>query len=153
MAFSNTVLSAVITVKNNPELPKQLIQKLGDPTDSYWNGSHTWFSELNNARIEWRLHPVTSFSMPEASRPEDLLDLALEGQIDSEHYWEGLEIFPCDEDEVDINELKQYINEKINLEVDAIGNVNHDEIGDAYEHTGGQVSIVKLLLEQINNNL
>ena len=88
--------------------------------------------------------------MPEASRPEDLLDLALEGEIETEHYWEGLEVFVIGEKTCTPDELAEHVEEILNLEVESKGMVDHDEIGNAFERNNGNISIVQLLLNQIS---
>lgn len=145
-------LVAVYTLKQNHNICSVLHGMFGDPIDSYWNGSHTWFSEpeeLNNIRLEWRLHPVSEFQMPDACRPEELFELILEEKVDPSHYVEGLEIFPVDDNNVPIENFNKYLSELLFKEPDKIGYVDHDEIGNIYEHSNGEVSIVKLLCEQL----
>lgn len=149
MAFHKNIPSAVIFTKNHPDLLKLLIEKNSDPVDSYWNGSHTWFTSTEENDFEWRLHPVSGFKMPEASRPEELLDLALEGEIDIEHYWEGLEVFCLSDEPCSLEELQAHISERINITPDAIGLVDHETIGNDFERNAGQISIIQLLAEQL----
>ena len=153
MEFPQVVLAVVLT-KSAPDLIVRLRDALDEPIDSYWNGSHTWFGEYLGHDLEYRLHPVSGFVMPDASRPEDLFELAVEGNVDPEHYWEGLEVFPIDDDietELTGEELSRHIHELLGVAPDACGTVDHDEIGNAYEHATGNVSIVSLLLEQIKS--
>jgi len=152
MAFHKNIPAAVILTKNSPELLKLLIERLSDPVDSYWNGSHTWFTSAGDNDFEWRLHPISGFKMPEASRPEELLDLALEGQIDIEHYWEGLEVFSLSEEPCTLEELHDHIFGKLEIELDAIGLVDHETIGNDFERNSGNISIIKLLKDQISNS-
>lgn len=152
MTIRPSEASVVITTSSTSDLIQQLIDRLSEPVDSYWNGSHTWFTQLAGVDVEWRLHPVSDFLMPEASRPEDLLELAVEGQVDPTHYWEGVEVFSVDDEHlIDSATLASAVTEFLELEVSAHGNVDHDAIGDAYERAGGKVSLVSLLINQMNN--
>lgn len=90
--------------------------------------------------------------MPEASRPEELLDLALEGEIDIEHYWEGLEIFSISDELCSIDELKNHIVDTLHIEPDFIGLVDHESIGNDFEKNTGNISIIQLLIEQITSS-
>ncbi len=152
MTIHNEEVSVVITTKKHPELVKRLHNAFSDPVDSYWNSANTWFSEWGDIDLEWRLHPVSAFQMPEASRPEELYELAIEGQVDIEHYWEGLEVFVINDQPTTPDQLAAHVNETLGIEVDAQGYVNHDDIGNSYEHSEGKVSLVTLLIEQMTNN-
>lgn len=145
-------LAALCLVKTNKSLLNRLYEGLGDPVDSYWNGSHTWFGAVNDTEIEWRLHPVSNFSMPDGARPEELLQLALEEEVDPSHYWESLEVFTFDETELSVKELNEHISEKIGIATDASGYVDHETISLEFERTSGKVSITELLLAQLNTN-
>ena len=145
-------LSVLFLVKNHPNICKILHGTFGEPVDSYWNGSHTWFEEpdlLHNTRIEWRLHPVSGFDMPKASRPEELFEMIIEGSMDVEHYIEGLEVFPVDENEITIEEFKKYVFERINIEADFSGFIDHESIANEYEKSNGDVSITSLIAAQL----
>lgn len=152
MTILNGSSSAIILTKTHPDLLRRLQDALAEPVDSYWNGSHTWFTAFEEIELEWRLHPVSGFTMPEASRPEDLFDLALEGEVDIEHYWEGLEVFAISEEEVAPNVLAEHVKNVLEIESDFSGIVDHDEVGNEYERNGGNVSIVKLLIEQVHKS-
>lgn len=151
MTISKDEPSCLILLEKHPDLVKQLQLRLGDPTDSYWNGSHTWFNSNESVDFEWRLHPVSGFKMPEASRPEDLFDLALEDEVDASHYWEGLEVFSISDDPIELNELREFIASTLGIEPDFAGHVDHETIGNEYERNNGKVSIVKLLIDQMTS--
>lgn len=151
MDFGEKVVSAVLTAKEHPDLLIRLHESFGEPVDSYWNGSHTWFDEVNGTELEWRIHPVSDFHMPEGARPEELLTLALEGQVDVSHYWEGLEVFPINEILISANDLSAHIAATLGISVDACGEVDHDVIGNAYESSQGKISILSALIAQINS--
>lgn len=129
-----------------------LQNKLDEPVDSYWNGSHTWFSDLKDTQLEWRLHPVANFAMPDASRPEELYQLGVEKQIDITHYWEGLEIYTFGDTNLSVEDLVEYATEVLGYAPDASGLVNHEVIGDEFERKSGDISIVSLLLEQLKSS-
>lgn len=154
MTNSNSEISVLFIIAKHPNICNELHKRLGDPVDSYWNGAHTWFDEpeiWGDIRVEFRLHPVIGFVMPEASRPEELFDLILEEKVDVTHYLEGLEVFPVDENDLSIEEFKNYIEEKIGFEADFAGFVDHEEIGNTYEQSGGKISIISALVEQLKN--
>ncbi len=144
-------VSCVFLLSNDVNLLGKIQDKLGDPVDSYWNGSHTWFSEANETELEWRLHPVSGFTMPEGARPEELFELAIEGQVDPTHYWEGLEIFTFDDTTLSPVDLAQYCSEILGSNPEFSGLVDHEAIAQEFERSQGQVSIVKLLIQQIQN--
>lgn len=150
VSFSKNDCSVVITTKTSPDLLKRLHDAFSEPVDSYWNGSHTWFTEWGDIDLEWRLHPVSAFEMPEASRPEELFELALEGQLDVEHYWEGLEVFVINDGVTTPDQLAHHVKETLGIDVDAQGFVNHDVIGNSYEHSAGNTSVISELIEQMN---
>lgn len=152
MAFHKNIPSAIILSKNYPDLLKLLLERNSDPVDSYWNGSHTWFTSTQDHEFEWRLHPVSGFKMPEASRPEELLDLALEGEVDIEHYWEGLEVFSLSEEPCSLDDLKAHILYTLEIEPDAIGLVDHESIGNDFERNAGKTSIIQLLITQMKDS-
>lgn len=143
-------ISVIYTTRGFEGLLGLLSTRLADPVDSYWNGSHTWFSALDNTELEWRLHPVKDFTMPEASRPEELFELALEGEVDPEHYWEGLEIYSFDETSATPQDLAEYVSAILERRPDAQGYVDHESIAQEYERNNGNVSIIQLLMSQMN---
>ena len=55
-----------------------------------------------------------------------------------------------DENEIDSASLSEEVCKLLDLEVTAHGNVDHDAIGDEYERSGGKVSLVSLLISQMN---
>lgn len=152
MTNSNSEISALYLISKHADICNELHKQLGDPVDSYWNGSHTWFDEpemFRDLRVEFRLHPAMGFVMPEASRPEELFELILEHKVDVAHYLEGLEIFPVDENDLTLEEFEEYVISKIGVEPDYAGFVDHEEIGNTYEQSGGKISIVEALVEQL----
>lgn len=150
MTNTNIDLTAIYLINTRPDLLKQLVAVHGEPVDSYWNGSHTWFTQNDEVLVEWRVHPVSGFVMPEASRPEELFIMALESEVDSLHYWEGLEVFPVDEHTFSAEDFSDYCETILGIEPDKVGFVDHDSIGNEYERNNGNVSIMQLLSKQLS---
>lgn len=90
--------------------------------------------------------------MPEASRPEDLLELALEAEIEIDHYWEGLEVFCISEELISPEDLQSYVESTINIKPEICGYVDHEHIGNEFERTGGNISIIQLLTSQLDED-
>jgi hypothetical protein len=152
MTNDNSTLSALFLASNNNDICTKLYSIFGEPVDSYWNGSNTWFDEPSDfvdISIEWRLHPISGFEMPKACRPEELFTLMVENKVDLTHYIEGLEVFPTDENDISIEKFSDYIFQKIGLEPDYIGYVDHDIIGNQFEQSNGDTSIIQCLKEQL----
>jgi hypothetical protein len=139
---------------------------LGMPVDSYVNGSQTWITPdgPNGAELEWRLHPVPGYQVPDGLSHYDVWDAvvdALAGGADPAALplgtetralatlWDGLECYAAFGDEAEPAVLAAAAGEIVGRAPDAAGLVDHDAIGDAWERTMGQVSIVALLLAQL----
>jgi hypothetical protein len=102
------VLIATALWWTTPEVIGALDTRLGQPVDSYRNGSQTWFSGEDQT-LEWRLHPVASFVLPRGLSHYDLWERVVDGlhagdaealvlgeetrSLDS--LWDGLECFPA----------------------------------------------------------
>lgn len=145
-----------------PELIRALDDALGVPVDSYVNGSQTWFT--GEPTLEWRLHPCAGYRAPEGVSPHDLWELVVDqlaGGTDPAALrfgaeirglgavWDGLECFPAFGDELEPATLVQRVAAVLPLPPDASGLVDHDEIGDEWESTGGTVSILARLERQL----
>jgi hypothetical protein len=63
--------------------------------------------------------------------------------------WDGLECFAAYGDDIEPAVLSAAAGAELGIPPDAAGLVDHDSIGDRWERTGGAVSIVELLLEQL----
>ncbi len=144
--------------KISAELIAALDVRLGEPTDAYVNGSHTWFRDDGPAgsAIEWRLHPVADFQRPKGVSPYELwertvwaLRIGEPPPAPVEQLWDGLEAFPGFGDEIEPIPLAASCTEIIGLAPDAYGVVDHDSIGDVWEATEGKVGIVAALLSQL----
>ncbi|HEX4492084.1 MAG TPA: hypothetical protein VH914_12830 [Acidimicrobiia bacterium] len=139
---------------------------LGIPVDSYVNGSQTWLSAdgPNGVELEWRLHPVSAYRVPDGLTHYDVWDAVVDAvaagadagalPLGSETralttLWDGLECYAAYGDEMEPATLAAAAAEVLGRAPDAAGLVDHEAIGDAWEKTMGQVSIVELLLAQL----
>ena len=146
--------------RTTKELLLALDERFGEPTDAYVNGSQTWLRDdgPGGVTLEWRLHPVAGFHRPAAVGVHDLFaavvyGLATGGPVPApvESLWEGLEAFPAYDDEVEPSPLAAAAASSLGMPPDAFGLVDHDEIGDRWEASGGGVSIVAALLGQLGS--
>ena len=150
------VASCVWRISN--ELVLAIDARLGEPTDAYVNGSHTWFRDdgPSESVIEWRLHPVAGFARPKGVSPYELWERTVWAlRVDEAppapvgELWEGLEAFPGFGDEVEPVPLAASCHQILGVVPDAFGVVDHDTIGDVWEATEGKVGIVAALIEQL----
>ena len=142
----------------SPALILAIDERLGEPVDSYVNGSQTWFREEgpDDVAIEWRLHPVARFRRPDGIGVYDLLP-AVVGAIERgvpppasvEELWDGLEAFPAYGDDIEPAFLVAVTTETLGVAPDAHGLVDHQRIADDWEQTSGAISIVDALLGQL----
>jgi hypothetical protein len=146
-----------------PELVAALDGQLGTPVDSYVNGSQTWFSGEEQT-LEWRLHPVGAFRMPQglthydlwdrvvdelaAGRSPDALELGGETRALAT-LWDGLECFPAYGDDLEPATVSSRATALLGIAPGLCGLVDHDKVADAWEATKGAVSIVRLLGDQL----
>jgi hypothetical protein len=144
----------------SPALIVALDERFGEPTDAYVNGSQTWLRDDGPAGVtlQWRLHPVAAYQ-----RPEDLdiyevfsavaLALGTGGDLPAplESLWDGLEAFPAYEDEIEPAPLAAAVEVALGIEPDASGLVDHEAVGDAWERSRGQMSIVDALLAELSS--
>jgi hypothetical protein len=142
-----------------PELLLALDDRFGEPIDTYVNGAQVWLRDdgPGGAGLEWRLHPVAGFQRPGGVGHDSLFETVvfalrtgtdLPASIDQ--LWEGLEAFPGYGDEMEPAPLAAAATAAIGLAPDAFGVVDHDRIGDEWERSGGQTSIVQALTAQLN---
>jgi hypothetical protein len=149
-----------------PELVLELDEHLGGPVDSYVNGSQTWLADdgPGGVTLEWRMHPVASYRAPAGLSHYDLWEQVV-AQLSSGHepgalalgegdprplasLWDGLEVF-APYDDVEPALLAQAGEAALGHPPDASGLVDHDRIGDAWERSKGDVSLVALLLDEL----
>ena len=140
------------------ELVVALDDRFGEPVDAYVNGSQVWLREdgPNDVTVEWRLHPVAGYQRPAGVSTYEVfsavaLAVATGGTPPAtpESLWDGLEAFSAYGEEVEPAVLKAAATEALGIAPDAAGLADHGRIGDEWERTGGQVSIVGALLDQL----
>ena len=138
------------------DLLVRLDEALGEPTDTYVNGSQVWLRDLDGTTIEWRLHPVPRFRRPPGVSADELFESVVfalragDGATDAGvGLWEGLEAFPAYEAELEPAPLAAQVGAALGQLPDAFGVADHATIGDAWERAGGDFSIVGALLEQL----
>ena len=141
------------------ELAVALDARFGEPDDAYVNGSQVWLRDdgPGEATVEWRLHPVARYQRPDGLVTEEVFStvaLALATGADPpappQALWDGLEAFPIDDPtEIEPAVLAVSCTEALGITPDASGMVDHDSIGDAWERSEGDHSIIAALFEQL----
>lgn len=133
------------------DLLRALDERLGDPVDAYVNGSQTWLVDNGPREItlEWRLHPVAKYRKPPDADTYDVFRRATDGLHDPASLWDGLEVFAAYDDPTTAPDLRAAAIGALGLEPTAWGLVDHEAIGDEWERTAGAVSIVELLIGQL----
>ena len=143
------------------ELIVALDTQFGPPHDAYVNGSQVWLRDdgPGDVAIEWRLHPVAGYRRPPAvgtyevfEATADALATGDEPPAPLEQLWDGLEAFAAYGDEVEPATLAAACASALGRPADAAGLADHDRIGDEWERTGGEVSIVDALLAQLRRS-
>jgi hypothetical protein len=141
-----------------PELVVALDDRFGEPVDASVNGSQVWLRDdgPGDITLEWRLHPVPGFERPATLTTYDLfptIALAVargeEPVAPVEALWDGLEVFAAYGDEAEPATLAAAATEALGLAPDAAGLADHARIGDEWERTGGRISIIAALLDQL----
>lgn len=141
-----------------PALIVALDEQFGEPTDAYVNGSQTWLRDdgPGGITLEWRLHPVSGYARPEGLDTYEVfsavaLALGTGGDVPAplETLWDGLEAFPAYDDEVEPAPLAAAVAHSLGIEPDASGLVDHAAIGDTWERSRGQASIIDALLTEL----
>lgn len=141
-----------------PAVVLALDERFGEPVDAYVNGSQVWLRDdgPGGITLEWRLHPVPGFERPAMVNTYELfatVALALargeEPPAPVEALWDGLEAFAAYGDEVEPATLAAAAAESLGLAPDGAGLADHQRIGDQWEATGGRISIVAALLDQL----
>lgn len=144
--------------KGRPEVVVALDDHFGEPVDAYVNGSQVWLRDdgPGGITLEWRLHPVASYRRPAGFGTYEVFSataLALAtGETPPapvEELWDGLEVFPAHDDDVEPQPLAAAAAAVLGMAPDASGLVDHQGIADEWERTGGAVSIVGDLFRQL----
>lgn len=135
-----------------------LDDRFGEPTDAYVNGSQVWLRDdgTGGPTIEWRLHPVAGYSRPTGLDTYEVFTTVAGALVDGdppptppERIWEGLEAFSAYGDDIEPATLAAAVGEALGMAPEATGLVDHETIGDAWDHARGRMSIVDALLEQL----
>ena len=141
-----------------PELVVALDDRFGEPVDAYVNGSQVWIRDdgPGGITLEWRLHPIAGYERPPTMGTYDVFPVTAAAlvagdtpSVPAAALWDGLEAFAAYDDEVEPAPLRAACVEALGLEPDGCGLVDHESIGDAWEHTGGKVSVISALLDQL----
>jgi hypothetical protein len=168
--MASRVATTVWTI--SPDLVLALDERLGTPVDSYVNGSQTWLTGTaddddtanpDDFGLEWRLHPVAGYRAPQGLSHYDLWEQVVQAltlgadphalKLAEEtrpltSLWDGLECY-APYDDVEPAVLARRVTELLGRAPDRAGLVDHDLVGDAWERANGSVSIVALLIEQL----
>src|SRR3954454_6255916 len=165
--MAERVATTVWTI--TPELVLELDERLGTPIDSYVNGTQTWLTTAagpsgDDIELEWRLHPVAGYRAPSGLSHYDLWEqvvAAISAGADPHalalgdetrpltSLWDGLECY-APYDDVEPVALTNFATDALGRPPDRAGLVDHERIGDAWEQSNGNVSLVALLLEQLS---
>ena len=141
-----------------PALVVRLDEVFGEPLDTYVNGSQVWLRPdgPDELTIEWRLHPVAGYSRPARTATTDVFErTALAFATDQVPpaplgaLWDGLEAFPAYGDPLGVADLAAAVEAALGLPPDARGEVDHERIAELWERSGGGISVVEQLLDQL----
>jgi len=148
----------------SPELVLALDEQLGLPVDSYVNGSQTWLVEDGPITLEWRLHPVAGYRAPQGVSTYDIWESVV-AQLSSAGdphalrlgkevrpltaMWDGLECYAAYGDDIEPQQLAAKATAQLGRAPDRSGLVDHEAVGDAWEQANGAISIVALLIAQL----
>jgi len=139
-----------------PELLLALHERLGPPVDTYANGSQTWLrgDGPDGTPIEWRLHPCPGFARPKALMNHQLFPTIVgalargeDPELDPATIWGGLDAAPAYRDDLDPDALADALTAVVGLRPDSFGLVDLDQLGQAWERSGGRLDVTARLLE------
>ena len=162
--MSQRVAAAVWRI--SPELVSALDERLGPPLDTYVNGTQTWLTDSgpNEETLEWRLHPVAAYRPPAGMPADELFETVVAQLVDGDpaplalgrdrrpltSLWDGLECFAAYDDDLEPAVLARCAVEALGVTPDVCGLADHGRIGAAWERSRGAVSLIALLLEDLN---
>jgi hypothetical protein len=103
------------------------------------------------------LHPIAGYSRPTAVDTYEVFSVTALALANGEappasldQLWDGLEAFPTEGDEIEPAPLAAAVADALGIAPDAAGLVDHDRVGDAWEMSQGNVSIIDTLLQQLS---
>jgi hypothetical protein len=154
--------------QTTPELLLALDEHLGEPLDRYVNGTQTWLTtpaddDGAGPTLEWRLHPVAAYQPPDGCAHDELWETVVDAvqagdgtalPLGREHrelstLWDGLECFPAYGEEIEPQVLATLAQRALNVSPDLAGLVDHGAIGTRWERSGGKVSLVEMLRDEL----
>ncbi len=142
-----------------PTLIVALDDRFGEPVDAYVNGSQVWIRDdgPGGAALEWRLHPIPGYKRPADVDTYEVFAVTALALANGDappapldQLWDGLEAFPTEGTEIEPAPLAAAVTEALGIAPDAAGLVDHERIGDAWELSRGNVSIVDALIAQLS---
>jgi hypothetical protein len=116
--------------------------------------------------LEWRLHPVAGYRLPRDLSHYDLWEQvvgALSAGADPDaltlgseprtlrSVWDGLECYAAYGDDLEPAPLAQAATAALERAPDAVGLVDHEQIGQAWENARGATSIVEMLFAELKS--
>jgi hypothetical protein len=152
------VLTSTCVWRASPELIVALDVRFGEPVDAYVNGSQVWLRDdgPGGITVEWRLHPVPGYRRPAGVDTYEVFSTVAAALADGTHppapleaLWDGLEVFAAYGEEVEPATLAAAATAALDIAPDAAGLVDHQAVGDRWEHSRGATSIVADLLDQL----
>jgi hypothetical protein len=151
-------LTPTVVWRVTPALIVALDRRFGEPIDTYVNGSQVWLRPdgPGEMTIEWRLHPVAGYRRPARVGTFEVFEqvaYALAAGEDPvaplDQLWDGLEAFPAYDDDIEPAPLVAAAAEALGVAPDAAGLVDHQVIGDEWEHSRGAISIFDAVMRQL----
>jgi hypothetical protein len=155
---SAPVLTPVAAWRCSPRLLVALQQHLGDPLDTYVNGSQVWLREdgPGEMTLEWRLHPVAGYERPPRTSTEGIFGQTVFALMNEDpppapldRLWGGLEVYPAFGNEIEPATLAALTGAILQLQPDAFGLVDHAAIGDAWERDRSKVDLAATVLQHL----
>jgi hypothetical protein len=164
-----TVLTPTALWQISGPLVLALDEHLGAPLDRYVNGTQTWLTtpaddDGAGPTLEWRLHPVAAYQPPDGCAHDELWETvvdALSADADGSELrlgrearpvtslWDGLECFPAYGEEIEPQVLATLAQRALGVAPDLAGLVDHGAIGTRWERSGGKVSLVEMLRDEL----
>ncbi len=152
------VATAVWTISST--LIVALDERLGEPIDTYVNGSQVWLRPdgPDGVTLEYRLHPVGGYERPKGMRTDEVfsrvalaLATAEPEEVDFATLWEGLEVFVAFDDEGPLTPhvLADLGEQVLGIAAHTNGMVDHEGIALRWQQSDRKTSIVSELLAQL----